>query len=114
MKIGIASLSFLLFAGCTSGIFTNEATDQVDKAEVLQLQVELRNAAQAEDAYFASNGSFTPDVAELNLNPPPEIAIVITMLSAAEYCIQATHSGLQDSTVWHVSRSDPSPVEGGC
>ena len=114
MKITIASLSFLLFVGCTSGIFANEATEQVDKAEVLQLQVELRNAAQAEEAYFGSNGSYTPNVADLNLNPPPEVAIVITMLSPAEYCVEATHSGLEEASVWHISRSEPDPVEGAC
>ena len=116
MKITLVSLVLLLFTGCfaTSGVFTNEATEQVNKAELLQLQVELRNAAQAEEAYFAINGSYTTDVTALNLNPPSEIAIVITQTSAADYCIEATHSGFEESNLWHVSKSDPSPVEGGC
>lgn len=114
MRIATASLMLLLFAGCTSGLLTNQATEQVDKAKTLQLELELRNAAQAEEQYFAVQGSYTPDVAALNLNTVPEVALTITVPSPEEYCIQATHSSLGEDHPWHVSKSDPSPVEGPC
>lgn len=115
MKIACASLVLLLFTGCfiTSGIATNEATEQVDRAKIVQLEVTLRQAAQAQEAYFAENGSFATDIAALNMTVPPEIALVVTMPNAAEYCIQGTHTEVEGS-LWHISRSEPTPAEGAC
>jgi hypothetical protein len=114
MRIITTSLALLLFVGCTSGLFADEATDQVDKAKTLQLELELRNAAQAQEQYSAINGSYTTDIAALNLNPVPEVTLTITVPAADQYCIQAIHSSLGEDHPWHVSKTDPSPVEGPC
>jgi hypothetical protein len=114
MKIRIAISTLLLFTGCTSGLLADQATEQVDKAKTLQLDLELRNAAQAEEQYFAVQGSYTTDVAALNLNTVPEVALTISVPAADQYCIQAIHSSLGTDHPWHVSKADPGPVEGPC
>ncbi|HYI45860.1 MAG TPA: hypothetical protein VE174_10440 [Actinomycetota bacterium] len=114
MRIITASLALLLFVGCTSGLLTNEATEQVDKAKTLQLELELRNAAQAQEQFYAIQGTYTTDIGALNLNPVPEVALTITVPAADQYCIQAVHSSLGEDHPWHVSKADPSPVEGPC
>lgn len=114
MRIAVPSIALLLLAGCTSGLFADQATEQVDRAETLQLQLELRNAAQAEEQFFAVQGTYTTDIAALNLNPAPEVAISITVPAPDQYCVQATHSSVGEDHPWHVSKADPSPVEGPC
>jgi len=117
MRLALAMCSLLFLPGCfvTSGIATNEATEQVDKAQKLQVDVTLRQVAQAEEAYFAENGVYATDVASLGVTVPPEITVTITLPSAAEYCIQTVHSGLaDDSAVWHLSKTDPNIIEGVC
>ena len=117
MRLAIAVCSLLLLPSCfaTSGVATNEATEQVDRAQKVQVDVALRQVATAEETYFAESGVYTTDPAALNVTAPPEINIVITLPSATDYCIQATHSGLaDDAAVWHLSKSNPSIIEGVC
>ncbi len=111
--LALAVVVGFTLAGCTSAIFGEETLSQVDRAKVLEVEVELQNAARAEEAYFAQNGSYTTDPAALGLNPPEDVALVITQLSVAEYCVQATHQDLGD-VVYHVSKTDPVPTEGAC
>jgi hypothetical protein len=107
--------AFILLAGtaCTSALVGGQETlEQADRAQLVQLQATLQEAAQAEEAYFAEFGTYATDPAVLNINVPPTIALTITQPAPDDYCIQGAHRSLD--AAWHVSRTSPQPVEGEC
>jgi Tfp pilus assembly protein PilE len=109
----LAASALLMAAACTSAVVGGQETlEQVDRAQLLQLQATLQEAAQAEEAYFAEAGTYTTDVGLLNINVPPEIGLTITQPTTGDYCIQGAHRSLE--AAWHVSKTSPQPVEGEC
>lgn len=114
MKIaaGLAAL-MLAFGGCTSGLFADEATQQVDKAELLLLKDTLTKGARAQATYFVETGHFAGDIGELDLTVPEGIAVSLTQQSIGDYCLTGTHESLEGG-LWHVSQTDTDPTEGPC
>ena len=113
MTLRIAAFVLLIAAACTSAtIGGRETLEQADRAQLVQLQATLQEAARAEEAYFAEFGAYTTDVAALNINVPPVIALTITQPAPDDYCIQGAHRSLD--AAWHVSKTSPQPVEGEC
>jgi hypothetical protein len=108
-----AAILLLAATACTSAVVGGQETlDQADRAQLVQLQVTLQEAAQAEEAYFAETGTYTTDVDLLNINVPPELALTITQPTPEDYCIQGAHRSLEGA--WHVSKTSPQPAEGEC
>lgn len=112
MIVRVAAIILLATMACTSAVVGEDALDQVDRAQLVQLQTTLQEAAQAEEAYFAEAGTYTTDVGLLNINVPPQVALTITQHSSDDYCIQGAHSSLEGA--WHVSKTSPQPAEGEC
>lgn len=112
----LASLCIaLMFAssGCTSGLFAEEATTQVDKAELLLLKTTLEQGARAQATYYVETGRFAAELEELELNVPEGIAVSLTQESIGDYCLTGTHESL-DAGLWHVSHDETAPTEGPC
>ena len=80
--IGIALM--LTFTGCTSGLFANQATNQVDKAELFLLKDTLTKGARAQATYFVEVGRFASDINELDLSVPEGIAPTSGASASAE------------------------------
>lgn len=103
----------LAFGGCTSGLFATEATQQVDKAELLLLKDTLTKGARAQATYFVEMGHFAGELGELDLTIPEGIAVSLTQQSIGDYCLTGTHESA-DVGLWHVSHIDTVPTEGAC
>jgi hypothetical protein len=113
MILKIAASALLVTTACTSALVGGQETiEQADRAQLVQLQATLHEAARAEEAYFAEAGTYTTDVGLLNINVPPQVALTITQPSSDDYCIQGAHSSLEGA--WHVSKTSPQPAEGEC
>jgi hypothetical protein len=84
---------------------------QVNRAKVTQVEAALSSAASAEAAHMSTQGSYTTDVRELGANPPPDVTLTVIRADATQFCIEATHAGL-DGT-WHVTNLSAA-AEGAC
>jgi Tfp pilus assembly protein PilE len=84
---------------------------QVDRAKMTQVEAALSTAARGEEAHMSTQGSYTTDVRALNASPPPDVALAVVRADATQFCIEATHAGL-DGT-WHVTNSSAT-AEGSC
>jgi hypothetical protein len=104
---------FLLLGGCTSGLFAEEATKQIDTAELALLQDTLTKAARAQATHVVEVGHYADQITELDITVPEGIALDITQQTLADYCISGTHTSL-GSGLWHVSSEETVPTEGGC
>jgi hypothetical protein len=108
----IAAL-LLALAACTSAGAPGgkDVLSQVDRAKVTQVESALTSAATGEQAHMATQGSYTTDESALDANPPPDVTLTVIRADATQFCIEATHSGL-DGT-WHVTNSSTT-AEGSC
>jgi hypothetical protein len=84
---------------------------QVDRAKMTQIEAALSSAASGEAAHMSTEGTYTTDVRALGLNPPPDVTMAVVRADARQFCIEATHAGL-DGT-WHVTNSNAT-AEGSC
>ena len=114
MKLAPVLLACVLaLGGCTSGLFANEATEQIDKAELVLLKDTLTKGARAQATYFVETGHFAAELEELDLTVPEGIAVSLTQESIGDYCMTGTHESLEGG-LWHVSQNETDPTEGPC
>jgi hypothetical protein len=95
-------------AGAPGG---SDVLRQVDRAKMTQIEATLSSAASGEAAHLAAQGTYTADVRALGVNPPPDVTLTVVRADARQFCIEATHAGL-DGT-WHVTNSNAT-TEGSC
>jgi hypothetical protein len=114
MKRQLIAAAALLLTACSSAAEpgAGEVLGQVDKASAVEVEAALRNAALAEEAHFAQQGTYTTDVAALGVNPGPSVTLTVARADAADFCIQGVHARISDE-VWHVSKGG-APVRGPC
>jgi hypothetical protein len=103
----------LALAACSSAGAPGggEVLGQLDRAKVTQVETALSSAARGEEAHMASRGSYTADVRALGANPPADVTLAVVRADATQFCIEATHVGLNGT--WHVTSSS-SAAEGPC
>jgi hypothetical protein len=104
---------FLMLAACTSAGApgAGDVLGQVDRAKVTQVESALSSAARGEEAHMATKGSYTTDANALGANPPADVTLTVVRADVTDFCIEATHTGLDGS--WHVT-SSMSAAEGPC
>jgi hypothetical protein len=103
----------LVLAACSSAGAPGggEVLGQLDRAKMTQVETALSNAARGEEAHMATQGSYTTDVRSLGANPLADVTLTVVRADATQFCIEATHAGL-DGT-WHVTSSNPT-ANGPC
>jgi hypothetical protein len=103
----------LVLAACSSAGAPGgkDVLRQVDRAKMTQVEAALSTAATGEQAHRSTEGTYTTDVRALGANPPPDVTLTVVRADATQFCIEATHAGL-DGT-WHVTNSS-STAEGSC
>ena len=77
-------------------------------------QVNLLQAAQAQESYRRANGRFAFEVADLkDFGFMPTEGVIIDILDAtnSDYCMQARGSG---GSIWYLSKSSGSPTTSAC
>ena len=90
------------------------------KAYVTAIKSDLRNLAQAEEAYLFDNDSYTAVIASLKYQGSPGVVLNITNATASGWSATATHPQSYPFTcgifVGNVSAQAPATVEGliGC
>jgi type IV pilus assembly protein PilA len=90
------------------------------KAYVTSIKSDLRNLAQAEEAYLFDNDSYTADLPSLTNQSSPGVVISITNATASGWSATATHPQSFPLTcgifVGNVAPQAPATVEGliGC
>jgi type II secretory pathway pseudopilin PulG len=110
-RLGVASL--LLLAGCSSAALpgADNALEQTDKAYQVQAEADLRNASNAEEAYFAENGTYTTDLAGAGFNPSGDVTVSVLQADAVGFCIQAVDGS---GSTWHLRKSEGAMTDGPC
>ena len=103
----------MMFSGCTSGLFADDATQPVDQAELLVLKDTLNKGARAQATYYVETGRFASELSELDLAVPEGVAISLTQHSIGDYCLTGTLESLEGG-LWHVSQENTAPTEGPC
>jgi hypothetical protein len=114
MRLLAAVAAVLALSACSSGGTpgAQSVLDQTDKATKTQVDVALQDAARAEAAHQATNGSYTTDLAALGVTPAAGVTLTIPSADATSYCVQATHADLEGT--WHISSTSPGVTEGPC
>ena len=105
----------LLLVSCSSAGApgANEVIDQIDEAKRVQLEAELRNVAVADEAYFAQNESYSPDINALGVDQPAGITVAIVSADASGFCAEAAFDDAPDAKL-HVVNGGTTPEDGGC
>ena len=108
----LAALLLVLAACSSAGAPGGEdVLRQVDRAKMTQVEAALRGAATGEAEHLSTQGTYTTDVRALGASPPPDVTLTVVHADATQFCIEATHAGL-DGT-WHVTNSSAT-AEGSC
>jgi hypothetical protein len=112
--VGAIAVAAGLLAGCSSAALPGADTtlDQPAKAHRLQAEVDLRNAAMAQESYFAQHGSYTTDLGAAGFNPSSSTTVTVPQADPAGFCVQAVHADSGDT--WHLRKTDLGPTSGPC
>jgi hypothetical protein len=115
MKILAAlAMSGLILSGCASA--ESGVVGQANKASVVQIDSLFHNAGEAEDEFFATQGSYTTDVGALQatgLSVPQDVTFSVASADAAGFCLQAS-GGVTMKSTWHYASDRQTPLPGTC
>ncbi len=114
MRTSVLVVCLLALASCSSAAVpgAQDAIDQTDRAFRVQAESDLRNAANAEEAYFAQTGIYTTDMAALGVNSSGDVTLSAPQADAAGFCVQAVHVG--SGTTWHFQKAEAAVADGPC
>ena len=84
---------------------------QVDRAKMTQVEAALSSAASGEQAHRSTDGTYTTDLRALGASPPADVTLTVVRADATQFCIEATHAGLEGT--WHVTNSSAT-AQGSC
>ena len=76
--------------------------NQREQAYISQIETRLKNAAIAEEAYFATQGEYTTSVESLEergYQPIDDVSITVERASDERYCLEGRHDEIADE-VW--------------
>jgi Tfp pilus assembly protein PilE len=109
-------LLLLLATGCSSAsVGGTDFLEQVDKAERVQIEAALRQAAAAEEAHFAQSGAYTNEPGALQgfgFAASSAVTITVARADATGYCVEGALAS-QPGAKLHVT-NEGAISEGGC
>ena len=113
-RLAMVALIATLLSGCSSAAApgAGDVLGKVNDAYAIEVEAALRNAAVAEEAHFAQQGTFTTDVPSLGVNAGPSVTLEVVRADATDFCIQGTHAQAPDAP-WHVTKGG-APAQGAC
>ena len=105
-------VAVILIAGCSSAGVpgADDTLDQVEKAKSVALEVELRQIAVAEEAYFAQNDTYTTDLSLLSYTASEDVAVTIRSADTTTFCAEATDG----NATLRLSKESVTAEEGPC
>jgi type IV pilus assembly protein PilA len=62
-----------------------------NKANFATMKTALKNLGQAEEAYFADHGEYSPELDSLNFKTPPELTLTIVEATQTGWSAKITH-----------------------
>ena len=89
---------------------------QREKGWRSQMESALKNAATAQESYLTTDTAYTDDTALLaseGLKAAPDVELSVIDADGTMYCMNATHSSLDDVTYYY-SSEEGRPVTGAC
>ena len=116
----IELLIVVVIIGILAMIAIPKFQDSKGKAFVTSIKSDLRNLAQAEEAYLFDNDSYTAVLGALTIQTSPGVVLNITNATASGWSATATHPQAYPLTcgIWvgNVPAQPPATVEGliGC
>ena len=109
----IELLVVMIIIGILAAIAIPAYLSQRDNAQQKAAQANVREAATAEQAHYAQNGSYTNAIADLNTQGFRQGSPTVTIASSsggASYCVSATGGG----QAYHMDQTTGAPATGGC
>jgi hypothetical protein len=113
-KLVLVACALLVGSACSSAAApgSSNVLAQKDKATALEVEATLRNAALAEQTYFAEAQTYAADLATLQqvgFNPS-DIEVRIARADATGFCIDSISAG----DPMHVGTPELTPLPGAC
>lgn len=108
----IELLVVVIIIGILAAIAIPTFLSQRDGAGDAAAQSDLRNAATAQESYFAENDTYTEDKAELDFNESDNVNLTVESGNANDYCMNATAQ--PGSGPFHLDSTDGSVQDDSC
>ncbi len=87
----IELLIVVVIIGILAAIAIPKFQNTKGKANAAGLRSDLRNLATAQEAYFYDYGTYTSNVAALNLSPSPGVSFLFGVANGGGWSAKATH-----------------------